>query len=74
MKFQIRVRNQINALFISEWAYKLKIWFNPNLNDTAQEIIFSNKTLKPTNLVIHLVDSAVTCPNIQKLSLDDKFF
>ena len=31
---------------ISEWAYKWKISFNPDLNKPAQEVIFSKKLNK----------------------------
>ena len=34
---------------ISEWAYKWKMPFNPNLNKQAQDVIFSRKLNKPSH-------------------------
>ena len=37
---------------ISEWAYKWKMSFNPDLNKQAQEVIFSRKLNKPSTVLI----------------------
>ena len=40
---------------ISEWAYKWKMLFNPDLTKQAQEVIFSRKNIKTDNPIVYLI-------------------
>ena len=48
---------------ISEWAYKRKISFNPDLNKQVQEVIFSRKLHESTHSKIYLSNARVPCAN-----------
>ena len=41
-----------NLQKISDWAYKWKMSFSPDLNKQAQELIFSRKLNKPSTVLI----------------------
>ena len=60
----------------SEWAYKWKMIFNPDLSKQAQEVIFSRKTNKimnPTTSTFNTVPVACTpCEKHLGLYLDEK--
>ena len=51
---------------ISEWAYKWKMSFNPDLNKQAQEVIFSWKLNKSSHPKIFFNNAPVFCANWQK--------
>ena len=51
---------------ISEWTYKQKMSFNPDLNKQAQEVIFSKKLNKSTHPKIYFNNALVFCANRQK--------
>ena len=51
---------------ISEWAYKWKMSFNPDLNKQAQEVIFSRKLKKSSHPKIFFNNAPVFCANWQK--------
>ena len=51
---------------ISEWAYKWKMSFNPDLNKQAQEVIFSRKLNKPSHPKIVFNSAPVVCTDWQK--------
>ena len=51
---------------ISEWAYKWKMSFNPDLNKQAQEVIFSRKLKKSSHPNIFFNNAPVFCANWQK--------
>ena len=51
---------------ISEWAYKWKMSFNPDLNKQAQEVIFSWKLNKPSHPKIFFNNAPVFCANWPK--------
>ena len=51
---------------ISEWAYKWKMSFNPDLNKQAQEVIFSRKLNKPSHPKIVFNSAPVVCTHWQK--------
>ena len=51
---------------ISEWAYKWKMSFNPDLNKQAQEVIFSRKLNKPSHPKIVFDSVPVVCTDWQK--------
>ena len=60
---------------ISDWAYKWKIIFNPDLSKPAQEVIFSRKTNKINHPTTTLNTIPVACTPYQKhlgLYLDEK--
>ena len=60
---------------ISEWAYKWKMSFNPDLTKQAQEVIFSRKLKKPLDPSIKFNNVPVQNASSQKhlgLILDDK--
>ena len=46
---------------ISEWAYKWKMSFNPDLNKQAQEVIFSGKLNQPSHPKIVFNSAPVVC-------------
>ena len=50
---------------ISEWAYKWKMSFNPDLNKQAQEVIFSRKLNKPSHPKIVFNSAPVVCTDWQ---------
>ena len=49
---------------ISEWAYKWKMSFNPDLNRQAQEVVFSRKLNKSSHPKIFFND--IVCASWQK--------
>ena len=51
---------------ISEWAYKWKISFNPDLNKQAQDVVFSRKLNKPSHPKIVFNSAPVVCTDLQK--------
>ena len=51
---------------ISEWAYKWKMSFNPDLNKQAQEVVFSRKLNKASQPQITFDNAPVFCANWQK--------
>ena len=51
---------------ISEWAYKWKMSFNPDLNKQAQEVVFSRKLNKASQPQITFNNASVFCANWQK--------
>ena len=51
---------------ISEWVYKLKMLFNPDLNKQAQEVIFSRKLNKPSHPKIAFNSAPIICADWQK--------
>ena len=51
---------------ISEWAYKWKMSFNPDLNKQAQRVIFSWKLNKPSHPKIFFNNAPVFCANWPK--------
>ena len=51
---------------ISEWAYKWKMSFNPDLNKQAQEVVFSRKLNKASQPLITFNNAPVFCANWQK--------
>ena len=53
---------------ISEWAYKWKMFFNPDLNKQAQKVIFSWKRSKSFHPKIFLNNAPVVRANLQKHS------
>ena len=60
---------------ISDWAYKWKMIFNPDLSKEAQEVIFSRKTNKISNPTTTFNTVPVACILCQKhlgLYLDEK--
>ena len=57
---RITLKNDLKK--ISEWTYKWKMQFNPDLNKQAQEIIFSRKTAHSS---IHFNDASVAKGSVQ---------
>ena len=60
---------------LSEWVYKWKMQFNPDINKQVQKIIYSRKTLKSAHPSSHFDDAPVTKSNVQKhvgLSLEKR--
>ena len=51
---------------ISEWAYKWKILFNPDLTKKAQEVIFSRKNIKTDHPNVYFNEAAVAHTICQK--------
>ena len=51
---------------ISEWAYKWKMSFNPDLNKQAQRVIFSWKLNKSSHPKIFFNNAPVFCANWPK--------
>ena len=51
---------------ISEWAYKWRMLFNPDLNKQAQKVIFSRKLNKSSHPKIRFNNPPVFCANWQK--------
>ena len=40
---------------ISEWAYRWKMSFNPDLSEQAEEVLFSNKVTKRIIQILYLM-------------------
>ena len=40
---------------ISEWAYRWKMSFNPDLSEQAEEVLFSNKVTKTIIQILYLI-------------------
>ena len=60
---------------ISEWAYQWKMMFNPDLTKQAQEVTFSQKTVKPFHPQVSINEVPVEHGVSQKhldLHLDEK--
>ena len=55
-----------NLKNISHWAYKWKMYFNPDLSKQAQEVIFSRKTVKVSHPSITFNTVPVACTACQK--------
>ena len=51
---------------ISDWAYKWKMIFNPDLSKQAQEVIFSRKTNKISHPTTTFNTAPVACTLYQK--------
>ena len=51
---------------VSEWDYKWKMSWNPDLNKQAPEVIFSRKLSKSTHPKIYFNNAPVFCANSQK--------
>ena len=60
--------NELNSDLqeISEWTYKWKLPFNPDLNKQAQEVIFSRKLNKPCHPKIVFSSAPVVYADWQK--------
>ena len=50
---------------ISEWAYKWKMAFNPDLIKQAQKVVFSGKLKKSCDLKISLNNTPVTATGLE---------
>ena len=63
---------------ISDWAYKWKMIFNPDLSKEAQEVIFSRKTNKISNPTTTFntvpVACTKTCQNYVKIMSKTSWF
>ena len=60
---------------ISEWAYKWKMLFNPDLTKQAQEVIFSRKNIKTDHPIVCFNEAPVahtTCQKHLGMHLDEK--
>ena len=60
---------------ISEWAYKWKMLFNPDITKQAQEVIFSRKNIKKDHPVVYFNEAPVAHTACQKhlgMHLDEK--
>ena len=60
---------------ISEWAYKWKMLFNPDLTKQAQEVIFSRKNIKTDHPIVCFIEALVahtTCQKHLGMHLDEK--
>ena len=60
---------------ISDWTYKWKIIFNPDISKQAQEVIFSRKTKKishPTTTFNTVPVARTSCQKHIRLHLDEK--
>ena len=55
-----------NLLKISEWAFEWKMSFNPDPTKQAQEVIFSQKMIKPSHPLIKLNNLPVQNASSQK--------
>ena len=51
---------------VSEWAYKWKISFNPDLDKQAQEVVFSRKLTKSSHPKKFFNNAPVVCASWQK--------
>ena len=50
----------------SEWAYQLKMLFNPDLTKQTQEVIFSRKNIKTDQPIVCFNEALVAHPTCQK--------
>ena len=60
---------------ISEWAYRWKMLFNPDITKQAQEVIFSRKHIKIDHPIVYFNEAAVAHNTFQKhlgMHLDEK--
>ena len=60
---------------IAEWAHQWKMSFNPDLNEQAQEVVFSRKITKSSHPQIFFNSIPVSCVSFQKhlgIYLDEK--
>ena len=60
---------------ISEWAYKWKMLFNPDIAKHAQEVIFSRKNIKKVHPIVYFNEAPVVHTACQKhlgMHLDEK--
>ena len=60
---------------VSDWAFKWKIIFNPDITKQAQEVIFSRKIKKTDHPVVYFNDAPVAKTSCQKhlgMHLDEK--
>ena len=60
---------------ISEWAYKWKMLFNPDITKQAQEVIFSRKNIKNDHPIVYFNEAPVAHTACQKhlsMHLDEK--
>ena len=53
----------------SEWAYKWKMIFNPDLSKQAQEVIFSRKTNKANHPINFITVTVAHAPRQKHLGL-----
>ena len=59
----------------SEWTYKWKTLFNPDITKPAQEVIFSRKNIKTDHPIAHFNEAPVAHTVCQKhlgMHLDEK--
>ena len=59
----------------SEWAYKWKMLFNPDLTNQAQEVIFSRKNIETDHQIVCFKEAPVVHTTFQKhlgMHLDEK--
>ena len=64
-----------DLLKISDWAYKWKMLFNPDVTKQAQEVIFSRKSKKTDHPVVYFNNAPVAKASCQKhlgMHLDEK--
>ena len=64
-----------DLLKISDWAYKWKMLFNPDVTKQAQEVIFSHKSKKVDHPVVYFNNAPVAKASCQKhlgMHLDEK--
>ena len=60
---------------VSEWAYKWKMLFNPDLTKQAQEVICSRKNIKTDHPIVHFNEAPIahtTCQKHLGIHLDEK--
>ena len=60
---------------ISDWAFKWKMLFNPDVTKQAQEVIFSRKSNKTDHPVVYFNEAPVAKASCQKhlrMHLDEK--
>ena len=60
---------------ISDWAFKWKMLFNPDVTKQAQEVIFSHKSNKTDHPVVYFNEAPVAKASCQKhlgMHLDEK--
>ena len=60
---------------ISEWAYKWKMLFNPDLTKEAQEVILSRKNIETDHAIVNFIETSVvrtTCQKHFRIHLDEK--
>ena len=67
------INDELNK--ISEWAYKWKMLFNPDITKQAQEVIFSRKDNKKDHPIVYFNEAPVAHTACQKhlgMHLDEK--